>query len=183
LEIGVQIPARNSGWSVLSDRDSKVNITEVDDSWMLEALVKVPVSTWRYQGSPEGAGVNGTGVTHMGPMAHDFNEALAPLNLGKSATNESIPGCEQDDSRILTSDADGALLSATRGLIRRIKSQENSVLDLEEEIQRTMALLQANNDRIRRNAASIARHADMLSYLEDATRRMPAKSLSAAVAI
>jgi len=183
LEIGVQIPARNSGWSVLSDRDSKTNISEVDDSWMLEALVKVPVSTWRYQGSPEGAGVHGTGVTHMGPMAQDFNEALAPLNLGKSAANESIPGSEQDGSRILTSDADGALLSATRGMIRRIKSQENSVLELEEEIQRMMALVQANNDRIGRNAASIARHADMLSYLEGATRSLAAKSLYAPVAV
>ena len=171
MEIGVQIPARNSGWSVLSDRNSKTNISEVDDMWMLEALVKVPVSTWRYQGSPEGAGVRGTGVIHMGPMAQDFNEALSPLNLGKSAANESITGIDQDNSRILTSDADGALLSATRGMIRHIESQEGSVSELEEEIERMMVLVEANNERIQRNAASIARHAEMLSYLEGAIRR------------
>jgi hypothetical protein len=68
-------------------------------------------------------------------------------------------------------------------MIRRIKSQENSVLELEEEIQRMMALVQANNDRIGRNAASIARHADMLSYLEGATRSLAAKSLYAPVAV
>ena len=104
LEIGVQIPPKSSGWSVpkssgCSDINSKTNVSIVDDEWVLEALVKVQVSMWQYQGSAEGAGPHGKGVTHMGPMAQDFNAALAPLNLGKTAGAKAgsgewlNPGC------------------------------------------------------------------------------------------
>ena len=163
LEIGVQIPPKGSGWSVLSDRNSKINISRVDDLWMLETIVKVPVSTWQYKGSPEGVG-----VTHMGPMAQDLNAALAPLNLGKSAENVSMPGEAEDSSRILTSDADGVLMSATRGMMWQIASQKDAVGELDEEVELLMARLQANNMRIQRNAAAISRHHLMLSSLESA---------------
>jgi hypothetical protein len=165
LEIGVQIPAKSSGWSVLSDRNAKTNISEVDDLWMLDAMVKIPVSTWQYEGAPEGNGVLGTGVIHMGPMAQDFNQALLPLNLGKPSTNQSISRNETEMSRILTSDADGALLSATRGMVRRITSQDQELSELEEEVEKLMARVRTNNLLIEQNAGSILRHNKLLSEI------------------
>ena len=168
LEIGVQIPPKSSGWSVLSDINSKTNVSIVDDEWVLGALVKVQVSTWQYQGSAEGAGPHGKGVTHMGPMAQDFNAALAPLNLGKTAANESVPGssAEEDFSRIHTSDADGALLAATRAMISRIGTQQKTVQDLEEQVETLMLQLQSNNVRIERNRQSISRHGRIITSLQ-----------------
>ena len=116
LEMGVQIPAKGSCWSVLSDRNAKTNVSKVDDAWVLNALAKVPVSTWQYAGGPEGGGEDGRGVTHMGPMAQDFNEALWPL-LGNTDENETLAERGEDEgARILTSDADGALMESAERL-------------------------------------------------------------------
>ena len=64
----------------------------------------------------------GTSVRHMGPMAQDWNTALAPLNLGHRAENGSVP--DQLHSCILTSHTDGVLMSAARGMTREINSQQ-----------------------------------------------------------
>jgi len=174
LEVGAQIPAKGSGWSVLSDRASKVNISQVDDTWVLNALVRVPVHTWQYAGAPEGEGVDGTGVTHMGPMAQDLNEALAPLRLGNPSANSSTPGTADDEfSRIHTSDADGALFSATRGLATQVAAQEDTLEELEEEVHRLAKILQANQDRIARNAHVISSHRKVLAALNLATASLP----------
>ena len=164
LEIGVQIPPKGSGWSILSDRNAKANISQVDDLWMLNTIVKIPVSTWQYSGAPEGMGELGTSVRHMGPMAQDWNTALAPLNLGHRAENGSVP--DERHSRILTSDTDGVLMSAARGITREINSQQAVIGELEVEVEMLMMKLQANNARILRNAASISRNELILSSLE-----------------
>ena len=167
LEVGVQIPARGSGWSVLSDRNAKVNISQVDDVWVLEALARVPVSTWRYAGAPEGEGVHGQGVIHMGPMAQDFNQALDPLGIGRPLANTSDGGAD-DFSRIHTSDADGALMAGTRGIIKQLDLQGDALDEMHAEVERLEAQLQANQVRIERNSAVISRHRRLLSALDSA---------------
>lgn len=169
LEVGVQVPAKGSGWSVLSDRNAKTNVSKVDDVWVLEALARVPVSTWRYAGAPEGEGVLGLGVTHMGPMAQDFNIALAPLGLGAPLPIEDTTksdGRDDEFSRIHTSDADGALMAATRGMVQQIDLQNDAVEQLEAEVERLEAQLQANQARIERNVAVLSRHRALLSTLD-----------------
>ena len=163
LEMGVQIPAKGSCWSVLSDRNAKTNVSQVDDAWVLNALAKVPVSTWQYAGGPEGGGEDGRGVTHMGPMAQDFNEALWPL-LGNTGENETLAEKVEDEgARIHTSDADGALMSAARGMVDEIKGQSQRMDALDREVEKLQAELKANEARIQRNKEILARHRSLLA--------------------
>lgn len=60
-EVGVLLDAMSSAWSVLSDEESKVKLSDVYDSHTLEKLCGIPISTWRYQGQD---------VMHMGCVTH-----------------------------------------------------------------------------------------------------------------
>ena len=106
----------------------------------------MPVSTWQYSEAPEGMGELGTSVRHMGPMAQDWNTALAPLNFGHHEENGSVP--DELHSRILTSDTDGVLMSTARGITREINSQQAVIGELEMEVEMLMMKLQAKKNRV-----------------------------------
>jgi len=53
----------------VSDRSLKREIEPVDPFAVLDAVSKLPVSTWSYRTDPQG-------VRHMGPMAQDFKAAF-----------------------------------------------------------------------------------------------------------
>jgi len=53
----------------ISDRNVKRDIVPVDDRAVLEALARVPVSTWSYTSDDPS-------VRHLGPMAQDLHEAF-----------------------------------------------------------------------------------------------------------
>src|SRR5262249_54364380 len=49
----------------VSDRNQKKNITPADTAAILQAVSRLPISTWTYRTEPDG-------VRHLGPMAQDF---------------------------------------------------------------------------------------------------------------
>ena len=91
-------------WTNASSRTLKHAFAPVDALAVLNKVVALPISTWQYKASNEGA--------HMGPVAEDFSEAFG---LGSS------------DKSISTVDADGVALAAIQGLYRAMQD-ENALL-------------------------------------------------------
>jgi hypothetical protein len=82
------------------------------EGWeVLERLLALPVSSWRYTWEPDG-------VRHLGPMAQDF---MAAFGLGS------------DDTIIEFVDANGVLTVALQALARRIAGLEARIAALEAE--------------------------------------------------
>lgn len=129
-ELGVVLESKSSAWSILSDENSKIIESRLHDLDTLEKLSKVPISTWRYQGHD---------VTHMGPMAQDI---YAAFGLGEA-------------DRISSSDADGAILSALRGM-KELKEQlshsvdtlHHGILKIDERIKQQAARINAKEERL-----------------------------------
>jgi hypothetical protein len=84
-----------------SDRALKHGLEPVDAAAVLEQLMDLEVTRWRYDASPE--------VQHMGPMAQDFQ---ARFGLGAS------------DRHIAPVDANGVLMVAVQQLARRVAELE-----------------------------------------------------------
>jgi hypothetical protein len=94
LSSGVYVPAGDSAWSSVSDRNLKDNFAAVDGQEVLARLAKVPVTSWNYKSQDPS-------IRHMGPMAQDLYTAF---------------GLGEDDTHISTVDADGVALAAIQGL-------------------------------------------------------------------
>lgn len=97
------------GWVNASDRDRKTDIRAVDPEWVLQRVVEMPISTWRYN-------VETDGVRHIGPMAQDFH---ATFGLGG------------DPKGIMSVDADGVALAAIQALYRQNRELQARVFELE----------------------------------------------------
>ena len=65
----------------ISDRNLKRAITPVDTQSVLEAVRRLPLSTWRYRDEPGS-------VRHLGPMAQDFRAAF-----GLGDDDRTLPRC------------------------------------------------------------------------------------------
>lgn len=91
-------------WTNASSRDYKAEFRSVDPERILDRLLSLPLSTWRYRQSDEGR--------HLGPTAEAFAQAFS---LGN------------DPKHISTVDADGVNMAAIQGLNRRLE-RENKAL-------------------------------------------------------
>jgi trimeric autotransporter adhesin len=92
-------------WNSVSDRNQKNSFQAVDTRDVLERLVSIPVTTWKYNTEESGA-------THMGVMAQDFH---AQFGLGDF------------DTHIGTLDADGVQVAAIQGLYSMVSAQEAEI--------------------------------------------------------
>ena len=92
-----------------SDRNAKHQIVPADEQAVLDAVAKMPISTWSYQSDD-------ARVRHLGPMAQDFHAAFG---LGVSELNYDPV------------DAHGVELAAIKALNARIQQleQQNSRLE------------------------------------------------------
>ena len=82
-----------------SDRNAKTDIRPVDPLRMLERVLELPLSQWRFR-------EEAAGTRHVGPMAQDFHAAF---------------GLGAHDTAIATVDADGVALSAIQGLNQKLE--------------------------------------------------------------
>lgn len=106
---GAILPSGSGAWSQLSDRAAKSNIALVDPQVVLDALLQLPLYTWRYNTQPES-------VRHLGPMAQDF---YAAFQLG-------------EDERFINSvDADGVALASVQALALQVEQQAEQLEQLE----------------------------------------------------
>jgi len=65
LSTGVELLPGAGAWSILSDRNSKENIEEIDSEAYLDKLDEIDVYEWSYKAQDPS-------IRHIGPMAQDF---------------------------------------------------------------------------------------------------------------
>jgi hypothetical protein len=88
-------------WTNASSRELKVGFETIDAASILQRVVGLPLTHWRYRNSPaEG--------THLGPMAEDFHAAF---------------GLGGDDKTISSVDASGVALAAIQGLNEKLEAE------------------------------------------------------------
>jgi hypothetical protein len=136
---GVTLAAGGSSWNVVSDRNRKQDLADVDGEQVLAALRGVRVSTWRYRDEADRT------VRHIGPMAQDWHRAFR-LN---------------GDSRTINmSDFDGVNLAAVRALEARtaeLRAKAAEVGALRRELAELRAAQAATQARVARIEAALAR--------------------------
>lgn len=113
LTSGVSLAPGGTSWSVVSDRNRKKDIEPLDPEEVLDRLVEVPISSWRYQWEKEDS------TPHIGPMAQDFKGAFFP---------------DRDDKVITTLEADGVALAAIQGLNEKLNTKEQRIRELEDTV-------------------------------------------------
>ncbi len=89
----------------LSDSGAKTRIEPVNGAHVLERLLTIPISTWRYK-------TDATGEWHMGVMAQHF---FAVFGLGN------------DDKHIAALDVNGVLMAALQEIDQRLRGQHAQV--------------------------------------------------------
>jgi hypothetical protein len=97
-------------WSCTSDRNAKENFAPVDSVSILEAVAKLPITTWSMKGDTKQ-------TPHMGPVAQDFYKAF---------------GLGENDITINRADAQGVTLAALQGLYELVQ-QQSDLLELQEQ--------------------------------------------------
>lgn len=109
-----------------SDKNKKTDFEMVNAVEILEQVVKLPVTSWRYKKSEPNE-------RHIGPMAQDFRAAFA---LGHS------------EKTIATVDGIGVSLAAIKGLNQKVSDMQKQmlekderILDLKDKLQQVMARL------------------------------------------
>jgi hypothetical protein len=98
---GALLPGGGTAWVVVSDRNLKENVAQVDATSVLERVVAMPIATWNLRSQDRA-------IRHMGPMAQDFRAAFG---LGESEVG------------IATVDADGVALAAIQGLNAKLEAK------------------------------------------------------------
>jgi Chaperone of endosialidase len=123
---GAVLPAGTGAWAVLSDRSMKTDISPVRARDVLDKVIGLPISTWRYKAE---SGF----VKHIGPMSQDLYRTF---------------GFGASDKSITTVDADGIALAAIQGLNHKLvaesRAKDAKIFALEranETIQRELAAI------------------------------------------
>jgi hypothetical protein len=115
-------------WTNGSSREFKEGFEALDPVAILERLVALPITKWRYKQSAEGE--------HIGPVAEEFRAAF---------------GLGHDDRYIATVDADGVALAAIQGLNAKLRAEvEATREDLDAKQAEIDALKRQNNELERR---------------------------------
>ena len=106
-----------------SDRNIKEDIREIDNEAVLEKLVSLPISSWRYKGSE--------GRRHVGPMAQDFH----------SAFNEVLD-LRSDDKTIAPLDEAGVAFGAIQALNAKVESKDAEIQELKARMEKLEKVLE-----------------------------------------
>jgi hypothetical protein len=110
-----------AGWNCTSDRNAKENFRAVDTGGVLEALVRMPVTTWNMRGDR-------ARTPHIGPVAQDFRAAFG---MGEGSTT------------INTADAQGVAFAAIKGLNAKLEAENARLRDELGDIRERLARLES----------------------------------------
>lgn len=116
---GATLASGSGSWTMLSDRNAKSDLEPVNARSVLDKVVALPVTTWRYK-SQDAA------IRHIGPMAQDFKAAF---------------GVGESDTGITTVDAEGVALAAIQGLNQKLEETRAENADLKEQLKQLKALV------------------------------------------
>jgi trimeric autotransporter adhesin len=118
LSTGVRLFSGGGGWASLSDRNVKERFSPVDNRQLLDRVLALPITTWKYKSQA-------ASIRHIGPMAQDFHSAF---NVG------------EDDKHITEIDEGGVALAAIQGLNQKL---EDDVQQLQAQLQNKDAQISA----------------------------------------
>ena len=90
-----------------SDRNLKEQFSAIDAREILERVVRLPISSWKFK--------EDAATRHIGPMAQDFYAAF---------------GVGADERHIATVDADGVALAAVQGLNQKLNERDAEIQTL-----------------------------------------------------
>jgi hypothetical protein len=125
--------AGTTGWACSSDRNLKENLEAVDAIKVLDAVTKMPITTWNMKGSK---------TRQMGPSAQDF---YAAFRLGDG------------DKTINTTDAQGVALAAIQGLNTKLQAQNKALEARVQELESQLATLHSLQAEVAALKAQIRR--------------------------
>ena len=123
-------------WTNVSDANKKEDFTQVKGATILEQVMKLPITRWKYKGSED---------YHIGPTAQDF------YRIFKLGT---------DEVSISTIDPAGIALRAIQELNLQLQEKEAMILALQDEVDQLKHLegkvdaLEATLDTIQRQIAA-----------------------------
>jgi hypothetical protein len=126
-------------WTNNSSRTVKEGFAAVDPLDVLNRLLALPITTWRYIGSNEGL--------HMGPVAEDFKAAFGLAGDGKT---------------IATVDADGVAMAAIQGLNAKLEAERDALLT---KLEAENAALRAESAALRAESAELRARLQRLEAL------------------
>jgi len=134
LTAGVEVAPGGGSWSVVSDRNRKMNFLAVDGEDVLARLRSVPVTTWSYS-------TQDASIRHMGPVAQDFRAAF---------------GLGQNDVTINTIDIDGVNLAGVKALDARTLEHARTIDTLREQVAESTKEVDELKRRIERIEAALS---------------------------
>ena len=114
-------------WQNGSDRDSKEAFAAINPRTVLEKVLALPITEWKYK-------VEADGIEHLGPMAQDFHAAFG-LN-------------GSDDKHIATVDEGGVALAAIQGLNEKVESGKQKAETRLEKLEAENAELKARLEKL-----------------------------------
>lgn len=135
LEVGQAI-CNGAIWLNGSDRNSKEDFSAVDSRHVLDKVLSLPISEWKYK-------VDENGGRHLGPMAQDFHAAF-----GLNGT---------DDKHIATVDEEGVALAAIQGLNEKLNEKDAEIQSLRKELDEQKTLNQRTTERFDQLEKAVAR--------------------------
>lgn len=164
---GVVLQTGAGAWSSLSDRSAKSDFASVDARAVLDRVITLPMTTWRYNGQDKS-------TRHIGPIAQDF---YAAFNVG------------EDERHISTVDADGVALAAIQGLnAKLIESDAKTSLLLNEknheiaELRRQISAMRDDLQAQRQRVVQLESRSDEIAVLKAAVARLQGQAPAVAIA-
>ena len=124
-------------WTDISDRSKKENITELDKNAVLEKILQLKITQWKYIGTKN--------EYHIGPMADDFHRLF---EVG-------------DDSSISSMDKTGVLFLGVQALSENQKSEAASRKLKEDSLQFAVYSLQKENAEMKNQIAQLQTSIDL----------------------
>jgi hypothetical protein len=113
LTAGCAIAAGGGAWTCSSSRDLKDDFETIDPRAILDGVVAMPISSWRYRDEVGRA-------RHLGPSAEDFREAFG---LGDSSKDIGLI------------DGQGIALAAIQGLNAKVEEQARVIATMKNTIE------------------------------------------------
>ncbi len=95
-----------------SDRNKKTNFSPVSSEDVLNKVLQIPITTWRFKTEDHS-------ILHIGPVAQDF---MATFGYGI------------DEKHITSTDADGVALAAIQGLNQKLENKQAEIDSLTQQL-------------------------------------------------
>ncbi len=109
-----------------SDRSMKEAFSSVSAQEVLDKVIDMPITTWRFKSE-------GDSVRHIGPVAQDF---MATFGYGV------------DERHITSTDADGVALAAIQGLNQKLEEKQAAITKLNRGLKEKQAEIDSLNERL-----------------------------------